>query len=169
MPATITPLPNVIVPIFRSDGFDAEVTQNLGKAYDIACHSLHPKGRPRVLQEALAKNIVEAAQRGERDPERLAAIALGALGPFHRNVALRFGLAPNFFMSAPDAPEIVEKLWDFATSAYLDNPIPSLFKERLFVFLSRFCQVRYCIVRHCGFLVGYGHASGDASGRAADD
>jgi hypothetical protein len=89
MPATITPLPNVIVPIFRSDGFDAEVTQNLGKAYDIACHSLHPKGRPRVLQEALAKNIVEAAQRGERDPERLAAIALGALGPFHRNVALR--------------------------------------------------------------------------------
>ena len=51
----------------------------------------------------------------------------------------------------------------FAKSAYLDNPIPSLFKERLFVFLSRFCQVRYCIVRHCGFLVGYGHSSGDAS------
>jgi len=25
------------------------------------------------------------------------------------------------------------------------------------------CQVRYCIVRHCGFLVGYGHASGDVS------
>jgi hypothetical protein len=64
-------------------------------------------------------------------------------------------------MSAPDAPEVVEKLWDFAKSAYLDNPIPSLFKERLFVFLSRFCQVRYCIIRHCGFLVGYGHSSGD--------
>ena len=30
MPATITPLPNVIVPIFRSDGFDAEATH---KAY----------------------------------------------------------------------------------------------------------------------------------------
>ena len=56
-----------------------------------------------------------------------------------------------------------KKLWDFAKSAYLDSPIPSLFKERLFVFLSRFCQVRYCIVRHCGFLVGYGHSSGDAS------
>ena len=104
-----------------------------------------------------------AAQRGERDPDRLAAIALTNLGPFHREVTGRFGLIPNFFMSAPDAPEIVEKLWDFAKSAYLDNPIPSLFKERLFVFLSRFCQVRYCIVRHCGFLVGYGHSSGDAS------
>ena len=65
--------------------------------------------------------------------------------------------------SAPAAPEILEKLWDFAKSAYLDNPIPALFKERLFVLLSRFCQVRYCIVRHCGFLVGYGHSSGDAS------
>lgn len=75
----------------------------------------------------------------------------------------RFGLIPNFFVSAPDAPEIVEKLWDFAKSAYLDNPIPSLFKERLFVFLSRFCPVRYCIIRHCGFLAGYGHSSGDVS------
>ena len=82
---------------------------------------------------------------------------------FHQHVAARFGLVPNFFMSARDAPEIIEKLWDFAGSAYLDNPIPSLFKERLFVFLSRFCPVRYCIVRHCGFLVGYGHSSGDAA------
>ena len=81
--------------------------------------------------------------------------------PFRQEVLRRFGLVPNFFMTARDAPEIVEKLWDFAKSAYLDNPMPSLFKERLFVFLSRFCPVRYCIVRHCGFLVGYGHSSGD--------
>jgi hypothetical protein len=145
-----------IVPIFGGRGFDAEATQNLGKAYDIACRSLHVKGQPPIIQETLAKKIIEAAQRGERDPDRLAAIALGILGPFHGDVTRRFGLIPNFFVSAPDAPEIVEKLWDFAKSGYLDNPIPALFKERLFVFLSRFCQVRYCIVRHCGFLVGYG-------------
>jgi hypothetical protein len=72
---------------------------------------------------------------------------------FAREVAGRFGLVPNFFSSAPDAPEIIEKLWEFAKSGYLDNPIPSLFKERLFVYLSRFCEVRYCIVRHCAFLV----------------
>ena len=80
-----------------------------------------------------------------------------------REVASRFGLVPNFFVSAPDAPEIIERLWDFAKAAYLDNPIPSLFKERLFVYLSRFCGVRYCIVRHCAFLVGQGHSSGDVS------
>src|SRR6476661_10548093 len=87
--------------------------------------------------------------------------ASGLNSSFHKEVAGRFGLVPNFFMTARDAPEVVEKLWDFAKSAYLDNPMPSLFKERLFVFLSRFCPVRYCIIRHCGFLVGYGHASGD--------
>ena len=80
---------------------------------------------------------------------------------FHEEVAKRFRLVPNFFVSAPDAPEIVERLWAFAAAAYLDNPIPTLFKERLFVFLSRFCPIRYCIVRHCGFLVGFGHAAGD--------
>jgi two-component sensor histidine kinase len=70
---------------------------------------------------------------------------------------------PNFFRSAPDAPIVVRELWLFAKSAYLDIPIPTLFKERLFVYLSRFCEVRYCITRHCGFLLGLGHSAGDAS------
>jgi hypothetical protein len=83
------------------------------------------------------------------------------LSDFERSVAGRFGLVPHFFSSAPDAPEIIEKLWAFAQSAYLDNPIPSIFKERLFVYLSRFCENRYCITRHCAFLVGHGHPSGD--------
>jgi hypothetical protein len=150
-----------VLPLFRARGFDDAEAANLGRAYDIACRSLHPEGRAPVIQETLVRRIVLTAQKGERDPDRLAAIALSSLGPFHREVTRRFGLLPNLFMSAPDAPEIVEKLWDFAKSAYLDNPMPALLKERMFVFLSRFCQVRYCIVRHCGFLVGYGHSSGD--------
>ena len=74
-----------------------------------------------------------------------------AKAAFQREVASRFGLVPNFFSSAPDAPEVIERLWAFAKAGYLDNPIPSLFKERLFVYLSRFCEVRYCIARHCAF------------------
>jgi signal transduction histidine kinase len=80
---------------------------------------------------------------------------------FQQAVSNRFGLVPNFFQSAPDAPELVQRLWDVARALYLDKPIPSLFKERLFVYLSRYCEVRYCIVRHCGFLIGLGHSSGD--------
>ena len=74
----------------------------------------------------------------------------------------RFGVLPNFFRLAPETPEITANLWGFAKFAYLDNPLPSLFKERLFVYLSRFCDVRYCIARHVGFLVGLGRPSGDA-------
>jgi two-component sensor histidine kinase len=85
---------------------------------------------------------------------------------FEREVAARFGLVPNFFRSAPDAPFIVRELWMFAKSAYLDTPIPTLFKERLFVYLSRFCEVRYCITRHCGFLLGLGRAAGDPNAPA---
>jgi two-component sensor histidine kinase len=80
---------------------------------------------------------------------------------FEGEVAARFGLVPNFFRSAPDAPFVVRELWQFAKSAYLDTPIPTLFKERLFVYLSRFCEVRYCITRHCGFLLGFGRSAGD--------
>jgi two-component sensor histidine kinase len=80
---------------------------------------------------------------------------------FEREVAARFGLVPNFFRSAPDAPLVIRELWLFAKSAYLDTPIPTLFKERLFVYLSRFCEVRYCVTRHCGFLLGLGRSAGD--------
>ena len=81
---------------------------------------------------------------------------------FRREVADRFGILPNFFCSADAAPGLVEELWKFAKSAYLDSPLPSLFKERLFVHLSRFCEIRYCIIRHVGFLIGQGRPAGDA-------
>lgn len=77
------------------------------------------------------------------------------------DVKNRFGVLPNFFRLAPEQPDITRNLWGFAKFAYLDNPLPSLFKERLFVFLSRFCEVRYCITRHLGFLIGLGRPSGD--------
>jgi hypothetical protein len=84
---------------------------------------------------------------------------------FRQEVASRFGVLPNFFCSAQAAPGVIEGLWTFAKSGYLDNPLPSVFKERLFVHLSRYCDMRYCIVRHVGFLVGYGRPAGDAGVR----
>jgi signal transduction histidine kinase len=78
-----------------------------------------------------------------------------------RLIIERLGVLPNFFCTAASAPGLIDRLWDFARSAYVDSPLPSLFKERLFVHLSRFCEVRYCIVRHVGFLIGHGHPAGD--------
>ena len=89
-----------------------------------------------------------------------------AASDLENRVEERFGVLPNFFRLAPETPEITEKLWGFAQAAYLDNPLPSVFKERLFVHLSRFCAVRYCIARHVGFLVGLGRPAGDPTARA---
>jgi len=85
------------------------------------------------------------------------------LSELEAQVEKRFGVLPNFFRLTPNNPEITANLWAFASFAYLNNPLPSLFKERLFVYLSRFCEVRYCIARHVGFLAGLGRASGDAA------
>src|SRR5580693_9734295 len=82
-----------------------------------------------------------------------------------QRVSERFGVLPNFFRLSPETPEITEKLWGFAEAAYLDNPLPAVFKERLFVYLSRFCAVRYCIARHTGFLIGLGRPAGDKDAR----
>src|SRR5580692_3628478 len=83
--------------------------------------------------------------------------------PLENEIARRFGVLPNFFRLASRDPKIAANLWGFAQAAYLDNPLPSLFKERLFVYLSRFCEVRYCIARHVGFLVGWGYPGGDSA------
>jgi PAS domain S-box-containing protein len=80
---------------------------------------------------------------------------------FQSEVEGRFGILPNFFCTAKSAPGLIEELWGLAKSAYLDSPFPSIFKERLFVHLSRFCEVRYCIIRHVGFLLGQGRPAGD--------
>jgi signal transduction histidine kinase/ActR/RegA family two-component response regulator len=83
---------------------------------------------------------------------------------FEQEIADRLGLVPNLFLSAPAAPEVLQRFWIECCSAYLDNALPSLFKERLFVYLSRFCSARYFVIRHAGYLLGgtHGHAAGDA-------
>jgi len=48
---------------------------------------------------------------------------------FEREVAARFGLVPNFFRSALDAPLVIRELWRFAKAAYLDTPFPALLRS----------------------------------------
>jgi PAS domain S-box-containing protein len=60
----------------------------------------------------------------------------------------RFGFFPPFFTPALKTPEILGTLWHQTLSAYIDNPLPALFKEKLFAYLSRYCAVPYCIICH---------------------
>ena len=64
----------------------------------------------------------------------------------------RFGFFPPFFAPALDSPPVLENLWQQTVSAYLDNPLSALFKEKLNALLSRYCAVPYCIVCHSSAL-----------------
>lgn len=131
----------------------------------------------RALVEAPAMRRVSATSRldrrkfldGLRARWRIALVPTKRAGGdvvartrLEREVQNRMGVLPNFFTSTSAAPALASQLWAQAKAAYLDNPLPSLFKERLFVHLSRFCEVRYCIVRHVGFLLGKGYPAGNA-------
>jgi hypothetical protein len=75
-------------------------------------------------------------------------------------IAARFGLVPSFFMMARSEPPIVAAMFGLVEFAYFDSPLPTLLKERLFTYVSRFCSVPYCMARHCAFLVGCGNVAG---------
>jgi hypothetical protein len=58
--------------------FDAEMTRLMGKAFDIARANLGTS-QPKVVYELVAKRILDAANGGERDVERLVQAALAGL------------------------------------------------------------------------------------------
>jgi hypothetical protein len=67
----------------RSD-FDDEATRIMGEAFDAACIEIRDTATLTlshdVMIEVMAKRIIDAARKGERDPIRLRDIALAALG-----------------------------------------------------------------------------------------
>jgi len=68
----------------------------------------------------------------------------------------KFGFVPPFFGPAAQTPQVLENLWQQTLYAYVNNPLPTLFKEKLFAYLSRFCPVPYCLVSHCCSLYALG-------------
>ncbi len=66
-------------------------------------------------------------------------------------IAQKFGFFPIFFEPAQQNPQVLENLWQQTLCAYVNNPLPYLFKEKLFAYLSRYCAIPYCIICHsCG-------------------
>jgi RecJ-like exonuclease len=52
----------------------------MGDAMDCATKDLRDTGQPAIVQEIIAKRIVDIAASGERDPQKLASMALHSLG-----------------------------------------------------------------------------------------
>ncbi|HEY1747618.1 MAG TPA: hypothetical protein VGG11_12755 [Xanthobacteraceae bacterium] len=68
-----------ILPFLPRGVFDDAATTLMGQAFDAACQALHDTGQPPVVQEVMARRIIAAARRGERDLGRLRAAALAGL------------------------------------------------------------------------------------------
>lgn len=69
-----------ILDLFHGTAFDPETVKTLCDAYEKARKSLHDTGQPHIVNEIIAQRIIALAQQGERDPDRLCAGALKALG-----------------------------------------------------------------------------------------
>jgi len=63
--------------LIRNAAFDPETTALLGKAFDEACREIGDQ--PSEIREVVAKRLIEAACRGERDMKRLKMHALQGL------------------------------------------------------------------------------------------
>jgi hypothetical protein len=86
---------SMIFPFIADGCFDPEATKIMGEVFDEMVTSLDRFGRPRIIQEAVARHILDAMRDGERDPDVvyqrvLAAMAvkLGVAGESHEGASL---------------------------------------------------------------------------------
>jgi hypothetical protein len=68
-----------VAPIFKNEALDQPAIAAVAAAFTIACDDLHLSLYPHPITENLAKQIISAAQTGERDPGRLAEMGIDAL------------------------------------------------------------------------------------------
>src|SRR5262245_48068192 len=73
----------------------------------------------------------------------------------------QFGFFLNFFQPVFDSPEALEILWQQTLAAYVNNPLPAVFKERLFARLSRYSAAPYCVVTHSCLMGLLGHSASE--------
>ncbi len=79
----------------------------------------------------------------------------------------RFGFFPPFFEPAMETPSVLENLWQQTLSAYVENPLPALFKEKLAALIAKYCSVPYCLICHTSTLRPLGMKGAEANAESA--
>ena len=67
---------------FRDRSFDPEEVIAMNQGYDLACQTLQHIGQLEVDREIIARRILQAAESGERNADRLCERAIHGLTPF---------------------------------------------------------------------------------------
>src|SRR6185312_16669141 len=65
--------------LFKNKAFEPEIIASMTAAYAEVCRTLGVSDRDRPQADAVAKKVIEFAQRGERDPARLREHVLEAM------------------------------------------------------------------------------------------
>jgi hypothetical protein len=65
--------------LFKNKAFEPEIIATMTATYVEVCKALGVSDRDRPQADAVAKKVIEFAQRGERDPARLRDQVLAAL------------------------------------------------------------------------------------------
>ena len=73
---------SIPVPLFRDCSFDPEEVIAVNEAYDLACQTLQHIGQLEVDREVIARRILQAAQGGERNADKLCERAIHGLTAF---------------------------------------------------------------------------------------
>jgi hypothetical protein len=76
----------MIFPFIADGCFDPHATKIMGEVFEEMVTSLDRFGRPRIIQEAVARHIIDAMRDGERDPDVIYQRVLAAM-------ALKLGVA----------------------------------------------------------------------------
>ncbi len=90
-----------------------------------------------------------AERRGEPASGDPAASLLG-------DILQRLGFLPPLLEPASRVPPVLRAFWEQMKAAYLDSPLPVLFREKLCAYLSRFSSSPYGLVVHACTLHGMG-------------
>ena len=69
----------MIFPFIADGCFDPEATKIMGDVFDEMIWSLDQFGRPRIIQEAVARHVIKAVRDGERDPDVIYQRVLAAM------------------------------------------------------------------------------------------
>lgn len=68
----------------------------------------------------------------------------------------QIGYFPAFLIPALDSSPIYRSLTQQTQFAYINNPLPAVFKEKLFIALSRYCGIEYFTICHSCTLYSLG-------------
>jgi hypothetical protein len=70
----------LIRPFLKGATFNPEHVKAMGEAFDSVIRELRHRGQSSVEREVIAERIIAAAKTVERNPDKLCALAMDALG-----------------------------------------------------------------------------------------